>query len=179
MRRAMKQTMCMAATMVALMAAPQPARAEGFINPWAGVVFGNTEAEQKFGSFGVAAGLIGRVIGLEVNLGHAPNFFQETLKNSETDLTGNLVVGPMMGSGGYGVRPYVVGGLGLIRTSFEGFSSTQDLAFDLGAGVSVYFTPHVGFRGDARYFRTLNSDDLFGAAGDFHFWRAQLGVTIH
>jgi hypothetical protein len=170
--------MCASAAMVATLLLSQPVQAQGFVNPWAGVVFGNDIAEKKFGSFGVAAGAIGRVVGIEANLGYAPDFFQEALENSEADLMGNLVVGPMLGDGGYGVRPYVLGGLGLIRTSLAGVS-TNDPAFDLGAGVSVYFTPHVGFRGDARYFRTLNTDDPFGEAGAFHFWRAQLGITIH
>lgn len=179
MRHVVKQTIYVVVAAVALLTTPQTARAEGFINPWAGIVFGNNETEKTFGSFGAAAGFIGRMVGLEANLGHAPNMFKETLKNSETDLTGNLFIGPMLGKGSYGVRPYVVGGLGIIRTSFEGFSSTQDPAFDLGAGVIVSFTPHLGVRGDARYFRTLNSDDPLGTAGDFHFWRAQLGVTLH
>ena len=144
MRHVVKQTIYAVVAAAALLTTPQTARAEGFINPWAGIVFGNNETEKTFGSFGAAAGFMGRMIGLEANLGHAPNMFKETLKNSETDLTGNLIVGPMLGKGSYGVRPYVVGGLGIIRTSFEGFSSTKDPACDLGAGVIVNISSQSG-----------------------------------
>lgn len=181
MRRVMKMIMLTAA--VALVFLPQAARAEGYVNPWAGVVFGNDAIENKFGSFGVAAGAAGTLAGFELNLGYAPNPFDEAIDNSELDLMGDILIGPMVGSGGYGIRPFVIGGLGLIRTTLEGLDATNDFGFNVGAGVSGYFSPHVGIRADVRYFRTINSDeplaDLNIDLGEFHFWRAQIGLTIH
>jgi len=48
-----------------------------------------------------------------------------------------------------------------------------------------YFATHIGIRGEVRYFRTF-ADDVFGDFGDlpdldlgnFHFWRASIGLVI-
>jgi hypothetical protein len=171
--------MVLAAAVVMGISAPRQARAEGYINPWAGVVFGNDQAEKKFGSFGVAVGDAGHIVGFEANLGYAPDFFDEAIDNSVLDLMGNLVIGPMAGNNGYGVRPFVTGGLGVIRTAFEDDSNT-DLGFNVGGGIFAYFSPRVGVRGTVRYFRTLNADEDFHLdTGEFHYWRAELGITIH
>jgi hypothetical protein len=183
MRRAIKFILLTAA--VTVVSLPRPARAEGFINPWAGVVFGNDTIENTVGSFGVSAGAAGTLAGFELNLGYAPNPFDENIDNSELDLMGDVLIGPMVGSGGYGIRPFVIGGLGLIRTTLEGLEDTNDFGFNVGAGVSGYFSRHVGLRADVRYFRTINAeepeglDDLNIDLGEFHFWRAQIGLTIH
>lgn len=186
MRRALKVFLAASALAVAL--APASARAEGYINPWAGVVFGNDAAENSFRSFGVAAGATGgRFIGLEAAVGFAPNFFDESVDNHVLDLMGNITLGPQVGT--YRWRPYVTGGLGLIRTSFEtgpndSNVANNDFGFNVGGGISGYFSPHVGLRGEVRYLRTINSDDfdfpdsLDLDAGNFHFWRAQIGLVI-
>lgn len=176
MRRAMQ--MVLATAVVMGISAPRQARAEGYVNPWAGVVFGNDAAEKKFGSFGLALGDAGHVVGFEANIGYAPDFFDEAIDNSVLDLMGNVVIGPMAGNNGYGIRPFVTGGLGLIRSKVEDFSE-NDLGFNVGGGVFAYFSPRVGFRGTVRYLRTLNADDLGIDAGQFHYWRAELGITIH
>ena len=90
---------------------------------------------------------------------------------------------------GAGVRPYVVGGVGLIRSQIDGgtlanvSSSTNMFGWDAGAGVMGYFAQHVGLRGDIRYLRAtsdLNSGitslDLNG--NRLHFWRASIGVVL-
>src|SRR5262245_27204508 len=170
MRRVMK--IVLAAAVVATRWAPQQARAEGFLNPWAGVVFGNDSAEKKFGSFGVAVGDTGHIVGFEVNFGYAPDLFDEVVDNSELDLMANIMIGPMVGDNGYGVRPFVGGGLGVIRTSFAD-ESEADLGFNAGGGLFINFSPRIGVRGDLRYFRTISDSSV-----ELDFWRAQLGITI-
>jgi hypothetical protein len=170
--------MALAAAVVVGVSAPRLAYADGYINPWAGVVFGNDQAEKKFGSFGVAAGDTGHVVGFEANLGYAPDFFDESVDNSVLDLMGNIIIGPMAGNNGYGIRPYVTGGLGLIRTSVAD-SHENDFGFNVGGGVYGYFSPHVGVRANARYLRTLNAGDDSLDIGEFHFWRAEFGLIIH
>jgi len=103
---------------------------------------------------------------------------------------GNLIVGiPVGGTRGAGLRPYVAGGVGLIRTGFarrldDDGPTTNDVGFNLGGGVMGFFSDHFGLRGDLRYLRNIRSDftdadfnpdfDL----GDLDFWRATVGIVI-
>jgi opacity protein-like surface antigen len=81
------------------------------------------------------------------------------------------------------VRPFVVEGLGLLRTSVTStdrfFDISNNFGFDVGGGLYIFFNDHVGLRGDARYFRTLQDpeeDNEFDiAVGSFDFWRATGG----
>lgn len=131
-------------------------------------------------------------VGFEIDFGYSPNFFEDHSSrgglrlrsdSSVTTLTGNVILGARGGS----VRPYAVGGVGLIRTNIQGvghvFSSVNknDLGLDVGGGVMGFFSQKVGLRGDVRYFRRG-----FGGAGDwtglelndFQFWRGSLGVSV-
>jgi hypothetical protein len=129
------------------------------------------------------------IIGGEVSFGYAPDFFGESVENHELDFMGNLIIGiPVGGTSGPGIRPYVTGGLGIIQTSIEtglpDVGDNSDFGYNLGAGVMGYFADHFGLRGDLRYFRTLNSEDLDAPGvpdidlGSFHFWRASIGIVI-
>ena len=67
-------------------------------------------------------------VGFEVDFGYSPNFFETstppsgffkfTPDSNVTTLTGNLVIGAHGGR----IRPYVVGGVGLIRTKVQDIS---------------------------------------------------------
>ena len=106
------------------------------------------------------------------------------------NLMGNLIIGvPIGGQHGAGVRPYVVGGVGLLRTQIDGgtlatvSSSDNMFGWDAGGGVMGYFSDHVGLRGDLRYLRGVgdltthvSSIDING--DKLHFWRASIGVTF-
>src|SRR2546425_7426142 len=109
---------------VALVCAPTPARADGWISPFTGVNFGNNSGDGR-ANFGVnAGGMGGGVIGGEFDLGYAPNFFGNEGKfgkNHVLDVMGNLIVGvPVGGTRGAGVRPYVTIGAGLLRSQING-----------------------------------------------------------
>jgi hypothetical protein len=191
MRRGIKATLLIGA--IALVLAPAQARADGFVTPWVGSAFGsNIDNGQT--TFGVSAGGMGAgIVGGEVDLGWSPSFFgtkSDFGNNTVMNLMGNVIVGvPIGGQHGAGVRPYVVGGLGLIRTQIDGgtianvSSSNNMFGWDAGGGVMGYFSDHVGLRGDLRYLRAtsdlktgVTTLDLSG--NSLHFWRATVGVVF-
>lgn len=171
---------------------PVPARAEGYVNPWAGVLFGNDQAEGDW-TWGANGGYMGAgIIGGEASFGFAPKFYGDAVDNYVMDFMGNVIVGiPVGGTSGPGIRPFVTAGLGLIRTNIDSnlpgvdrFTS-NDFGFNLGAGVMGYFSDHFGLRADVRYLRTLSDDDFDGDddllgfdLGGFDFWRATIGIVI-
>lgn len=188
-------------------ATPARASADWLFTPFVGGVFGgkanfgdfnnfDDEFERRV-TFGGSLGWMGNgIIGAEVDFGYTPNFFQNTQGSGDfafgdsnvTTLMGNLILGaPIGGQTGPGIRPYASGGLGLIRTQVDGFEffdslDTNDLGFNVGAGIHGFFSDNVGIRGDVRYFRSLQDnepDDEFDlAVSEFSFWRATVGVTF-
>ena len=188
MRRVM-YVMMAAAAAVALSATP--AHADGFVSPWAGVHFGS-DVDNGRGAFGVNAGYMGAgVIGGELDFGYSPSFFgtvNDFGHNTVIDVMGNLIVGvPIGGTHGAGFRPFVTGGVGLIRTQIDGGTvarvsqSNNEFGWNLGAGAMGYFNQHVGVRGDVKYLRNF-SGDAFSFnnidASTFHFWRLSAGVVL-
>jgi len=178
------------AAAVGIAFAPTPARADGYVNPWAGINFGS-EVNDGRGGFGVSAGAMGAgAIGGEATFGYNPSFFgtsNDFGTNTVIDLMANLIVGiPIGGQHGAGFRPYVTGGIGLIRTQIDGGTlfdvdvSNNDPGWNLGAGAMGYFNDHVGLRGDVRYLRNFSGDSLddLGTAGSFHYWRASFGLVL-
>ena len=192
MRRGGIKAVILAAT-VAVFWSPTPASADGFVSPWLGSNFSNEPADGRR-SFGVTAGSMGGgIIGGEVDFGYSPNFWGPADLfggNNVLNLMGNVIVGiPIGGQKGPGLRPYVTGGVGIIRTDFDGLLNTDgfsntDFAFNLGGGVMGYLGTHFGLRGDLRYMRTIKSDltdrdfDPEFGLGDFDFWRASFGVVF-
>jgi len=183
---------------VAVVLAPVQARADGWIAPWLGSAFGSS-IDNGRGTFGVSAGgMGGGVIGGEVDFGYNPSFFGTKTdfgNNSVINVMGNLIVGvPIGGTYGKSVRPYVVGGVGLIRTQIDGVtgtnffrpaSSDNMFGWDAGAGVMGFFNDHIGLRGEVRYLRGthdmnestgINSIDFNG--NKLHFWRPSIGVVF-
>jgi len=187
MRRLINGTLILTAVM--LLTAPNSARADNYFNPWAGVNFGKDAADAR-GGFGVSAGTMGAgVVGGEVNFGYSPSFFGSSSDfgtNTVIDVMGNVIVGvPFGGQHGSGFRPYVTGGLGLIRTQidagtiFNVSSSNNDFGWNAGAGFMGFFNTHVGFRGDVRYLRNFNGDVINTLdLGSLHFWRGSVGLVI-
>jgi hypothetical protein len=191
MKRVIKSLILASAAAVVL--APMQARADGFVTPWVGSAFGSNIQNGQT-TFGVSAGGMGAgIIGGEADFGWSPSFFgtkSDFGNNTVMDLMGNLIIGiPVGGTHGAGIRPYVLGGVGLLRSQIDGgsltniSSSNNMFAWDAGGGVMGYFNQHVGLRGDVRYLRGT-SDFRTGATtlditGDqLHFWRASVGVVF-
>jgi len=192
---------------LALAATPERASADWLFTPFIGANFGgkanfgdfndfDDEFERRV-NFGASLGWMGNgIVGAEVDFGWSPNFFEDTTGDANfafgdsnvTTLMGNLIVGaPIGGQHGPGLRPYASGGVGLIRSRVDGGGlfddlTTNDLGFNVGAGVHGFFSDNIGIRGDVRYFRSLQDnepDDEFDLAlSDFDFWRATVGVTF-
>lgn len=188
MRRVLKLLTLSAA--VAFVCAPTPARADGYVSPFVGVNFANNSGNGK-ANFGAQAGWMGGGwIGAEADFGYAPSFFGNQGvfgSNYVMDVTGNLIVGVPADHGWAGVRPYGLIGFGLIRSQVNGPLSGQEISnndagVSAGGGVMGFLGPHVGFRGDVRYFHSINgstSPNGFNIDfGGFRFWRAGFGVVI-
>jgi Outer membrane protein beta-barrel domain len=164
------------------------ASADTFFTPFAGVTFGGDASPRKF-STGASLTFMGHVAGFEIEFGYTPDFFGEQTgfalisSSNVTTLMGNVVVGPGAGP----VRPYVEGGVGLLRSRIRTsalFSdlTTSDWGLDAGGGVIVMMSPHTGVSADLRYFRRLQdpsaNNQLDVSIGTFHYWRFTGGLRI-
>jgi opacity protein-like surface antigen len=197
-----KSLITAASVFIITAAAPRQAAADWLFTPFIGSTFGGSASvggegeafkndfERKLNWGASLTG--GGPVGFEVDFSYSPNFFgvsdtssgiNFTGDGNVTTLTGNLRIGASAGP----VRPYVVGGGGLIRSKVDDpaqfFSnpSTSDFGIDLGGGVIGFFSDNVGIRGDLRYFRSLQNKDVNGvdlALGDFRFWRGTVGITF-
>ncbi len=195
----------------AFMWAPATASADWVITPFVGWNFGgaadvnsalagsafSNQFEHKI-DYGVSVAQMGAgIIGWEADFGYSPNFFETgtatnnafdfTNDSNVTTLTGNVIIGAPLGGHGSSIRPYAVGGVGLIRSNVQdaaGFfdvTTKNDFGLDVGGGVMGYFAQNVGIRGDVRYFRSFNgsSDNATGLGlSNFHFWRGSVGVSF-
>jgi Outer membrane protein beta-barrel domain len=171
---------------------PVQARADGYVAPWIGANAASSTDDGR-GVFGVTMGYMATgLFGFEADVGYSPEFFGSTNEfGSVTGITvmGNAILGiPIGGDHGAGIRPYVSGGFGLMRTHTERGSivdqsrSTNEFGYDLGGGMMGFFNQHIGLRGDLRYLRTLE-DTNRGSGTDFapgrlRYWRATVGLTF-
>jgi opacity protein-like surface antigen len=179
------------AAVVALMLvglAPRTADAQVSLTPYAGATFG-ADAPTTKPTIGAALTFMGDVAGFEVDFGYTPDFFDE---DEDVVLVGDSNVTTFMGSlligiGNRPVRPYGAIGLGLLRSRVDGGDlfddvSTNSFGFNAGFGVTADVSDRVGFRGDVRYFRSLEDpeadDDFDVEVGNFDFWRATGGITF-
>lgn len=165
------------------------ANAQTFLTPYAGATFGGDAPTTK-PTAGASLTFMGKVAGFELDFGYTPDFFNEDDDDvvligdsNVTTLMGNLVIGV----GGGPVRPYGVVGLGLLRSRVDGGDlfedvTTNDFGFNAGFGVIGMVSDRVGFRGDLRYFRSLQDeevdDDVDVEIGSFDFWRATAGISF-
>jgi hypothetical protein len=178
---------------------PTAGFAEWQIRPFLGATFGGETTlvdldrgagGRKF-TFGVNGVLLGGVVGIEADLGNTPGFFQRASQNlvlgsRVTTLTGNVVVALPRRWAQYSLRPYVVGGAGIMYARsddvFDALPVSRTLAaLDVGGGVTGFFTHRIGVSWDVRYFRSLgaaNGDGLSFGAEKLSFWRAIMAVAI-
>ena len=116
-----------------LLFAPAPAAAEWQIRPFIGFTFGRTttfvDLEQATGEqkavIGISGGWLGEIFGFEGDFGLGPGFFQTAekdllLESGVRTLTGNVVIAMPRRMTEYGLRPYFVGGAGLIHVKILG-----------------------------------------------------------
>jgi Outer membrane protein beta-barrel domain len=195
MRPLARVTLALAAIVV-LNALPAQAQG-GYLAPALGITFGNPSGQGR-ADFVADLGWLSPVdpLGVELDFMYAPSFFGNQGpfgQNRVVTVMGNVMVaggGSGRGRFGFGrhqtaVRPYVSGGLGLLRevaTDPQGREfSNNDLGANVGVGVMASSRRSIGVRADLRYFRNLVGDqtrDNNVDFGSFHFWRAGIGIVI-
>jgi opacity protein-like surface antigen len=187
--------------MFALVLAPSIAGADGYIVPFVGANFGGEVGrpigvavrDRNIVTFGLSMGTMGGgVFGVELDLGYTTRFYTGTAAvvggNNLLTVMPALVIGiPVGGQKGAGVRPYLVAGAGLVRRNVDFGSlngvSANDLGYTLGGGLMIFVADHVGIRGDVRYIRNFQIDELglSGVSfekGTFNVGRASAGVVF-
>jgi hypothetical protein len=135
----------------------------------------------------------GGVIGVEGDFGYTSDFFGRTDLGGSSVFTtmANMVVGvPFGGQHGFGIRPYGLVGIGAVKANGDAFDnllsfSDYHAAWNFGGGAMIFFTTHVGIRGDVRHFRSLEAVDLLPATprtelgtGHLDFTRGSFGLVF-
>src|SRR5438045_3670485 len=174
----MRKRFSMVIAALALAIAPSAAWADGYFVPFIGANFGGqvgrplsetVDERNRFAwGFGVG-GMAGGIFGAEFDFGYTHNFYASngavvTKSNLITAMPALVIGVPVGGQHGIGIRPYGVVGAGLLRRDldFETVDSLSrnDFGYVLGGGVMGYFSDRVGLRGDLRYFRNFQVDDI-------------------
>ena len=186
-------------TLTLLLLWPARMSAEWQIRPFLGVSFGGDTTlivlDHAAGSpnvvVGVNGALLGDVIGVDVDFGRAPGFFQTGDQNlvrgsSVTTLMGNVVVAPPRHLTEYTLGPYFVLGAGLMRARSQDITNSplsvaSNLpAMDIGGGANGFLSDRIGLNWDVRYFWSVGGKELGGIIGpeQLSFWRASMGLVI-
>ena len=168
------------------------------IRPFIGATFGGgttfVDPEKKIGktnlAIGVSAVFLGEMFGAEVEVADAPGFFEsgdnQLVRGSRvTTFTGNVVVAVPRRLAEYSLRPYIVGGGGLMllrtTTLFSVFDvSTVKPMFDVGVGVVGFLTNRMGVSWEVRRFQSVGRNTVGLSFGDeqLSYWRATMAVAI-
>ena len=155
---------------------PTAARADGFLVPFFGWNFGG-DAGQSLGNaidakridYGVSLGWMGGgIFGFEGDFGYSPDFYgkNDVGGSSLLSLMANVLVGvPFGGQQGFGIRPFGLVGVGVLKSDLESFDELagiddMEIAWNFGGGAMMFFNSHVGVRGDIRYFRSFGEVDF-------------------
>jgi Outer membrane protein beta-barrel domain len=183
---------CVLCLSAVIMFIPVQARADGYVVAWVGANAATTTDDGR-SAFGTTMGYMGAgIFGFEADIGYSPEFFGSTNEFGHVrgiTVMGNAILGiPIGGDDGAGIRPFVSGGFGLMRTHSERgvildrSRSTNELGYDFGGGMMGFFNDHIGLRGDVRYLRTLEDvnrgEGVDFAPGRLRYWRATAGVTF-
>jgi hypothetical protein len=176
------------------------ASAEWQVQPFVGLTFGGSttfvDLENASGdlnvAFGVRGVLLGEVFGIDADVGYAPGFFQSgnqqrVLTSSVSTVTGNVVIALPRRIAQYSLRPYLVGGGGLIHAHSDDalhvFNNSATLAaVDIGGGVTGFVTNRVGLDWQVRRFSSLRGKTQFNgltfAPAQLSFWRVSMALAF-
>ena len=182
---------------------PAIASADWHIAPFLGLTFkGDTTlidseqaARKVHWNFGASITYIGGgPVGVEGLVSYTPGFFQQdnpplgvdVVESRSLAIMGNVVLTTPRSWNEYGLRPFVSGGVGLLRAtatdSPEIFPVNSNLlGYNIGGGAVGFLSDRVGLRFDLRYFRNLkSSEDTENAIGPVHlsYWNATVGVVF-
>lgn len=183
-----------------LLLSPSGAAAEWQLRPSLGVTFGGgttfVDLEHAAGApnavIGVTGVLLGEFIGIDADFAYAPGFFQSgdrhlVLKSSAATLTGNIVIALPRRLTEYGLRPYAVGGVGIMHARIDDWLDVLHVAttlpaMGLGGGVTGFLTERVGLNWDIRHFHSIGrkpeSRGVSLGAEQLSFWRANMACAV-
>ena len=146
-------------------------------------------------SIGGSVSGIGELFGFEADFAFVPGFLtgdregRRVSSSGVTTLTGNVVIALPRRMTQYTLRPYVAGGLGLMRVSkddpFALFPLTLNVVtIDIGGGATGFLSETVGLNWDIRYFRHItgspdpDNPGLSFGAPRLSFWRLTMGLVL-
>jgi opacity protein-like surface antigen len=180
---------------VIMISTASQSRAQGFISPLIGYDFGSdarcptlntvNSCQDKKVNVAVGFGAMGNIFGFEEEVAYAPDFFGTAsgLTSSVLTLMSNPMLAPRIGP----VRPYVLAGIGLIKTHVDLTTTSlfttdnNSLGWDVGGGVMISVSDHLGVRGDLRYFRTFKDLTVQGfslSSTTLNYGRASAGLVV-
>ncbi len=184
----------------ALVAVPaMPAAAEWQIKPFVAVTGGGDNtfvdlekaASRPHFAFGVSGVLLGEVVGVEADVSRTPRFFERGVQklvvdSNVTTLVGNVVLAFPRRLTEYTLRPYFVGGAGMLHVHADDALGALRIArnlaaIDVGGGVTGFLTRRIGLSWDVRYFRSVNGAETSGVSfgpEQLSFWRANMAMVI-
>lgn len=181
------------------LAATRSDAADRQVRPYLGTTFGGgttfVDPESAVGKphlvIGASGVFLGEVFGAEVDVADSPGFFEtggQLVRASHvTTVSGNVIVAAPRRLTEYSLRPYFVGGVGVMRVKTTTTFAVFDVAavvpiLDAGGGVVAFLTNRVGFSGDVRRFQTIGSKTgnvgLSFGEERLSFWRATLAAVI-
>lgn len=179
---------------------PASARADWLVTPFIGVKFaGETNfvdlekaaGETKLTLGGSVAVLGDGVFGLEFDFGYSPRFFEGpdrgglVVRSNVTTLMGSVIAAVPVRLTRASLRPYVVGGLGLLHAHIEDVLNALPvnsnlLGLTVGGGALGPLTARTSLRFDVRLLKNLTEEGELVTFGTtrLSFWRASVGVTL-
>jgi hypothetical protein len=177
-----------------------PARADFLISPFFGSSFAGSTTlldldvgavSLKHWTYGASASwLSDSVLGVEGDFAMVPGFFENpdgaglVVSSRVTTMTGSIIAALPLSVTRESLRPYVVGGLGLMRASVEDLINLNEsgnwLGMQIGAGAIGFISDRAGVRFDLRHTRALSRDTTLRGerTSKLSFWRATVGVTL-
>jgi hypothetical protein len=171
--------------------------AEKQLKPFIAVTFGGGTtfvleegARKPNAAIGIGAAMLWDLVGFDVDVAHAPGFFESgdqrlVLASAVTTVTGSVIVTLPRRMTEYSLRPYFVGGAGLMRVRIgdvlEAFKVRATLpAIDIGGGATGFVSDTWGLCWDVRYFRGARREAKGLSIGPerLSFWRASMAVVL-
>ena len=199
-RAAARPARLAAVTVLCFCAGASEARGDWLITPFVGGSFAPEStllifeegAGRKFTLGGAVALLTDGVLGLEAEFSHTPRFFEGddplglVLTSRVTSMSGSVVLAVPLAVTRESLRPYVVGGVGLLqaRSKHAGglFPVDQNLlGVNLGAGAIGLLSERTGLRFDLRHIKAASGADgplARPGVSRLSFWRATVGVVL-
>lgn len=186
--------------LAAVLAASPASAADNQIRPFFGGTFGggttfvdpDRGADKTHKTFGISLVSLRNVFGIDVDVADTPGFFENSdsaglvLSSRVTTVTGNVVVAAPRTRTEYGLRPYIVGGAGLMRVRindyFGSFENSRVLpALDIGGGAVGFLTNRTGVAWELRRFKSLDGsrkeEGLSIGKEKLSFWRATMAFV--